>query len=183
MTDEELVVSARVDASAMDGLLKKYTPMVKGICARFFLHGGESEDLEQEGMVGLYSAINTFGAGGANFSSYAYSCIRNAVLDAVKKSTGAKHSALNDFVPIVEIKSEPYSVNPEDEVIKSEQRSEFLLKISKILSSMEFKAMVMRLDGVSVADIAVALGKKPRSVTNALNRAKTKLEDMYREGN
>lgn len=182
MTDEELVISARRGGAAMDELLKNYTPLVKAISARFFLHGGESEDLEQEGMVGLYSAINTFGTGGANFSSYAYSCIRNAVLDAVKKSTGAKHSALNGFVPIVEISSEPYPATPEDEVIKSEQRSEFLLKISKRLSSLEFKAIVMKLDGLGVADIAVALGKSPKSVSNALLRAKIKLEDMYREG-
>lgn len=182
MTDEELVISARTDPAAMDKLLKKYVPLVKAVSARFFLHGGESEDLEQEGMVGLYSAINTFAVGGANFSSYAYSCIRNAVIDAVKRSTGAKHSALNDFVPIVEISAEPYSVSPEDELIKSEQRSEFLVKISKILSSLEFKAIVMRLDGLGVADIATALDKPPKSVSNALSRAKIKLEEMYREG-
>lgn len=180
MTDEELInLSRHGDRRAQEEILNKYSNLVHAIAARFFLIGGENEDLVQEGMVGLYSAINNFEGGGANFSSYAYACIRNAVLDAIKKSLGAKNAALNDFVPIVEISEEISPLSPEDEVIKRENRREFLQKISKILSSTEFKVIVMHLDGMSVAEISTALKKSQKSVSNALARAKAKLEKLY----
>lgn len=179
MTDEIFVRARRGDKGAEQTLLEKYTPLVKSVAARFFLSGGEREDLVQEGMVGLCSAIHTFdSANGANFSTYAYACVRNAVADAVKKTRGAKYSALNDFVPILEIVDE-LSADPEDEVIRRENRREFLQKISKCLSSFEFKAMVMYLDGMGAAEIGAALGKSAKSVDNALNRAKTKLYKLY----
>ncbi|MBD5632404.1 MAG: sigma-70 family RNA polymerase sigma factor [Clostridia bacterium] len=182
MTDEETALLAQGgDKSAEKLLLEKYNSLVKAIAARFFLCGGESEDLEQEGMCGLFSAINSFTAGGANFSTYAYSCIRNAVIDAVKKSRGAKHSALNNFVPILEIGGEVSPFSPEDELIKSEQRREFLQKISTLLSSLEFKVTVMYLDGMSPGEIAKALKKPQKSVSNALARAKFKLLKLYSE--
>lgn len=183
MNKENPVVLARTDKAAQERLLNEYTPLVKAIAARFFLYGGEQDDLVQEGMVGLYSAINNFTAGGANFSTYAYACVRNAVLDAVKKSRGAKYSALNNFVPIVEIGGEISPDSPEDEIIRRENRREFLQKISKNLSSLEFKAIVMQLDGLNVSEIAEALSKPQKSVSNALSRAKTKLEKLYCEGN
>lgn len=183
MTEEELIFAARRgDKSALDEILRRYSGMVRAVSARFFLHGGENEDLVQEGMVGLFSAVNGYEEGGANFSSYAYSCIRNAVLDAIKKSLGAKNAALNDFVPIVEIGGEVSPDSPEDEIIRRENRREFLKKISGQLSSTEFKAIVMHIDGSPVAEIASALGKSPKSVSNALSRAKIKLEKVYVKG-
>ncbi|MCI8475885.1 MAG: sigma-70 family RNA polymerase sigma factor [Clostridia bacterium] len=180
MTDEKLAVLARTDKRARERLLNKYTPLVKSVAARFFIHGGEAQDLEQEGMMGLNSAINSFEDGcGAVFSTYAYACARNAVLDAVKKSVGDKQSALNDFVPIVEVGVDAYTPTPEDEVIKSENRREFLRKISKALSSFEFKVMVMRLDGMGVSEISETLEKSQKSVSNALARSKVKLEKLY----
>lgn len=180
MTDENLAIFARTDKRAQERLINKYSPLVKSVAAHFFLRGGEPQDLEQEGMMGLISAINSFdGNGGAVFSTYAFACVHNAVLDAVKKSVGDKHSALNDFVPIVEVRADAYSPTPEDEVIKSENRREFLRKISKKLSSFEFKVIVMRLDGLSVGEIAETLEKPQKSVSNALARSKTKLEKLY----
>lgn len=181
MTEEELVYLARTDKAAQEQLFKKYEPLVKSVAARFFLNGGERQDLVQEGFVGLYSAVNCFDAGGAGFSSYAYACIRNAIVDAVKKSLGAKYSALNNFVPIVEIGGEISPDSPEDEIIRRESRSEFLQKISKNLSSLEFKAIVMQLDGMSAGEIADALEKPVKSVNNALARAKSKLEKLYEQ--
>ena len=180
MTDEELVLSAKNgDKEAEELLLNKYSPLVKAIAARFFLAGGENEDLVQEGMVGLYSAINGYNKAGANFSTFAYACIRNAVVDAIKKSNGNKNSALNNFVPIVEIGDKISPVSPEDEVILQESRREFLQKISKALSSLEFKVTVMYLDGMSISEISSALQKEQKSVSNALARAKTKLVKQY----
>lgn len=166
----------------MEEILNKYSDMVRSVAARFFLHGGEQDDLVQEGMVGLYSAVNGFdNGGGATFSSYAYACVRNAVVDAIKKSLGAKNAALNDFVPIVEIGGEISPDSPEDEIIRRENRREFVQKISGILSSTEFKVIIMQLDGLSVTEISAALGKPPKSVSNALSRAKAKLEKIYKK--
>ncbi len=185
MTDSELFEKLKGgDKSAETELLNRYSPLAKAVAAGFFLSGGTSEDLFQEGMVGLYSAINTFdSAGGAQFSSYAYTCIRHAVLDAVKKSLGAKYSALNNFVPIVEIAGNMSPDDPEDELIKREQRGEFLQKISGLLSSLEFKVTVLYLDGLSTAEMAKSLKKPQKSVSNALARAKNKLyKSYYSEG-
>lgn len=177
MTDEQLILSARGgDKAAESELLNKYSPLAKAISARFFMSGATDEDLFQEGMVGLYSAIGGYDLNsGTAFSTYAYKCIRNAVLDAVKKSLGAKHAALNNFVPIVEISDGRYFSDPEDELIRREQRREFLQKISKILSSLEFKVTVMYLDGLTTSEIAETIEKSQKSVSNALTRAKNKL--------
>lgn len=181
MTDEQLITLSRGgDKSAESALLEKYSPLAKAVSAGFFISGGTDEDLFQEGMVGLYSAIGSYSPElGANFSTYAYKCIRNAVIDAVKKSLGAKHSALNNFVPIVEIAGDTPVFDPEDELIRREQRREFLLKISKLLSSFEFKATVLYLDGFSTSEIAASLKKTPKSVGNAIARAKNKLQKSY----
>ena len=181
MCDEELILRARNgDKAAESELLNKYSPLAKAVSAGFFLIGGTDEDLFQEAMVGLYSAVNGFSsANGANFTTYAYKCMRNAVLDAVKKNTGNKNKALNSSVPIVEIAGEFSPSDPEDELIRREQRREFLQKISKILSSFEFKATVMYLDGLTASEIAAALDKNTKSVDNALTRAKTKLHKSY----
>lgn len=181
MTDEQLIISARGgDKNAQGELLNKYSPLVKSISAGFFMCGATGEDLYQEGMVGLYSAIGGYDINsGANFSTYAYKCIRNAVLDAVKKSQNSKHAALNNFVPIVEISGERFLSDPEDELIRREARREFLQKISRILSSFEFKVTVMYLDGLTTAEIAAAMEKSQKSVGNAISRVKNKLHKSY----
>lgn len=181
MKDCELILRAQQgDKAAENELIEKYSPLAKSVSAGFFINGGTNEDLFQEAVMGLYSAIRTFDmSNGAVFSSYAYTCMRHAVVDAVKKSLGAKHSALNNFVPILEIAGELPVSDPEDELIRREQRREFLLKISKLLSAFEFKATVMYLDGLSASEIAQTLQKTPKSVGNAIARAKNKLQKSY----
>lgn len=183
MSDEQLVVACQSgDKSAWEQLYTKYNPLVLAIARRFFLSGGETEDLVQEGMCGLYSAIIGFKAGGVVFSTYAYRCIRNRIVDAVKKSNGAKHSALNNFLPIMEVGAEWVAKdNPEDEIIHREEKHEFLQKMSKVLSSLEFKAIIMYTDGMSMTEISSALGKNPKSIDNAINRAKNKLQNLLSE--
>ena len=167
MTDEEVVLLCqRGDKAAWEELFKRYKPRVLKIARRFFLSGGETEDLVQEGMCGLY------------FSPYAYSCIRNRIMDAVKKSALAKHSALNNFTPIIETENGPASVSPEDEVIWREDKRELYGKMSRELSSLEFKAIVMYIDGMTMAEISSALGKPLKSVDNAINRAKHKIQKL-----
>ncbi len=182
MTDEELAVRAGSgDKAAADILLKRYKNTVLSIARRFFLSGGETEDLVQEGMCGLYSAIGGYEEGKTPFSVYAARCIRNRIIDAVKSDCGAKNSALNNFLPIVEVGEElyPSPENPEDELIKRENRKEFLQRISKNLSSFEFKVTVMYMDGLTMAEMSSATEKPVKSIDNALQRAKRKLITLF----
>ena len=177
MTDEQLAVLCRGgDEQAWNELFLRYKPRVLKIARRFFLSGGETEDLVQEGMFGLYSAVCGYNSQAGGFSAYANTCIRNRILDAVKKSCGAKYSALKTFLPIVEVGEEWISSDsPEDEIIKREDKRELLQKMSRILSSLEFKAVVMYTDGMTLSEISYALDITPKSVDNAVNRAKHKL--------
>ncbi len=186
MVEDELLAKARGgDKQAVRGILERYTPLVKSIASHFFLTGGSGEDLVQEGLVGLYSAIGSYDTSSqASFTTYAYTCVRNAIRDAVKKWNGAKQSALNNSVPIVEISEGLLGENPEDEVIKTENRQEFHHKISKILSPYEFQVIVMYMDGMGTKEICEALpkAKQPKSVDNAIARAKAKIAKLYQDG-
>ena len=181
MSDEELALACQGgDKAAWEKLYIKYKPIVLSIARRFFLSGGETEDLVQEGMCGLYSAALGFKCENGAFSTYANRCIRNRIVDAVKLNNGAKHSALNNFLPIMEV-SGMSGVNPEDEVIGREGKHEILQRMSKVLSSLEFKAIIMYTDGMTMAEISTALGKNSKSIDNAINRAKNKLQSILTE--
>lgn len=181
ITDEELVARFRSgDVKAGERLLSEYKNKVLAIARRFFLSGGETEDLVQEGMCGLYSAMTSFDAS-TGFSAYANACIRNRIVDAVKKSQGNKNAALNDFDPIEydeELLDE--SKNPENAVIYDEERKEFLSKIKAELSPLEYKAVTRYMDGATMAEISSALGKTYKQTDNAISRAKRKLQVLFK---
>ena len=182
MSDEELALACQGgDKAAWEKLYTKYKPIVLSIARRFFLSGGETEDLVQEGMCGLYSAVTGFKPENGGFSTYANRCIRNRIVDAVKMNNGAKHSALNNFLPIMEVSGKFSGINPEDEVIGREGQHEILQKMSQVLSSLEFKAIIMYTDGMSMAEISSALDKNSKSIDNAINRAKNKLQRILTE--
>ncbi len=187
MVGEELLFKARTgDKDAVHAVLEMYTPLVKSIASHFFLTGGSSEDLVQEGLVGLYSAISSYNREShASFTTYAYICVRNAIRDEVKKDSGAKQSPLNNSVSIVEISDGLFGDNPEDEIIKTENRQEFHHKISGVLSAYEFQVIIMYMDGMSTKEICDALpgSKSPKSVDNAIARAKTKIAKLYQDQN
>ncbi|MCD8295272.1 MAG: sigma-70 family RNA polymerase sigma factor [Clostridia bacterium] len=186
MVEDELLQRAREgDKDAVHDILQMYTPLVKSIASHFFMTGGSPEDLVQEGLVGLYSAIGSYNREShASFTTYAYICVRNAIRDQVKKSNGTKQAPLNDSVPILEISEGLFiGENPEDEVIKTENRQEFHHKISGILSPYEFQVIVMYMDGMSTKEICDALPKarQPKSVDNAIARAKAKISKLYQD--
>ncbi len=183
MSDEQLVLACQCgDKTAWEELYTKYKPAVLSVARRFFLSGGETEDLVQEGMFGLYSAVTGFNSDNGSFHAFAGKCIRNRILDAVKKNNGAKHSALNNFLPITEVGADWISRNnPEEEIIGREEKHEILQTMSKVLSSLEFKAIIMYTDGMTMTEISSALGKNPKSIDNAINRAKNKLQKLLTE--
>ena len=182
MTDEELVLAVQNgDNSAFEELYRKYKPIILSVARKFFLCGGETEDLVQEGMFGLYSAVLKFKAGKNGFSAFAGACIHNRIIDVIKKNNGAKYSALNNFLPIFEINEFPYYESPEDRMIGEEAKTEYLEKMNRVLSPFEYKAVSLYVEGMSMSEISVALGKNVKSIDNAINRAKNKLQTNLSE--
>ncbi len=181
MTDNELVLLFKKgDKNACDALLNRYKPAVLRTARRFFLSGGETEDLVQEGMCGLYSAMLTFSEG--DFSSYAYACIRNRIVDAVKRSSSGKNAALNSSLPI---DGEGGAIvsdfsSPEDELISSERLDEINLIMRDNLSPLEYKVMQLYVDGAAMAEICLALGKNYKCIDNAITRSKKKLQKIIK---
>ncbi len=181
-SDEGLVLLAKQgDGQATEEILRRYTGVVRGVARGFFLAGGETEDLIQEGMMGLCRAIADYKLGEkySSFKNFAYLCIKRRILDAVKASARKKNVPLNNYVAISEDWEEP-SFSPEEELINSENRREFLQKISKELSDAEFRITVMYMDGMSCAEICEATGKDEKSVDNAIQRSKKKLQKILK---
>ena len=185
-SDEELVVLAQNgDKQAMEELLIRHAGLVRGCARGFFLIGGETEDLIQEGMIGLYGAIGDYRQGetASSFKNFAYLCISRRIIDAVKSSARKKNSPLNDATPIGVVSADKEFAahfNPEDLLILRDDRREFRQKISGVLSDFEFKVTTMYMDGMSCAEICEATGKTAKSVDNALQRSKKKLQEVLR---
>lgn len=184
VSDEELVSRAQKgDGAATEELLERYKHVVRARARGFFLAGGETEDLIQEGMVGLYEAITAYDVERGNklsFKNFSYLCISRRIMDAVKQASRGKNGPLNNYVSIFS----PHfdltgGTSAEDELIRVEDGTEFLQKISKALSAFEFRVVVMYIDGMSYARMAEATGKDIKSVDNALQRSKKKLINVF----
>jgi RNA polymerase sporulation-specific sigma factor len=185
-TDEELVKLAKTgDKRATEELLLRHAGLVRGCARGFFPIGGETEDLIQEGMIGLYNAIGEYKEAEENssFKNFAYLCVTRRIIDAVKTSARKKNSPLNTATPIGVLgSSEEISggLNPEDALILQDDRREFRQKMSGVLSDFEFKVTTMYMDGMSCGEICEATGKSAKSVDNALQRSKRKLQEVLR---
>ncbi len=182
-SDEALVVRAQKgDASATEQLLRRYAGTVRAHARRFFLAGGETDDLVQEGMIGLYAAVREYRAEeGKSFKNFAYLCVRRHILDAVKASARRKNGPLNESVSLSDpdLGNRAEEGSPEDLVLEGEEEREFRKRLTKELSDFEFRVMTMYLDGMSYAEICEATGKNNKSIDNALTRAKKKLQASY----
>jgi RNA polymerase sigma factor, sigma-70 family len=182
--DDALVSLAQSgDKQATEELLLKYAGLVRGRARGFFLIGGETEDLIQEGMVGLYHAVGEYRPDredGMSFKNFAYLCVSRRIIDAVKASARKKNVPLNNYVSLFQSEWAMPISSPEDEVIRSEDRREFLQKMSKELSDFEFRVTVMYMDGLSCAEICEATGKDGKSVDNAIQRSKKKLQNVLK---
>ena len=185
-SDEELVAFAQDgDKQAVEELLIRHAGLVRGCARGFFLIGGETEDLIQEGMIGLYGAIGDYRQGetASSFKNFAYLCISRRIIDAVKASARKKNAPLNDATPIGVVEADKEAAayfNPEDLLILRDDRREFRQKISGVLSDFEFKVTTMYMDGMTCAEICEATGRPAKSVDNALQRSKKKLQEVLR---
>lgn len=180
LSDEKLVAKAQSgDSDATDEIMERYKHVVRARARSFFLAGGETEDLIQEGMIGLYEAINAYKGemeGKASFKNFSYLCITRRIVDAVKQAAREKNIPLNNYVSIFSPNFDlTDSYSADESLLRSEDRAEFFQKIAKVLSTFEFQIVVMYMDGMSYAQIAKATGKDAKSIDNALQRSKKKL--------
>ena len=180
-SDESLCrLAASGDPLAETELVGRYTRLVR-VCARpLFLAGGDSEDLIQEGMLGLWKAVRDYEPGrGASFKTFAQTCVKNSMLTAVKNAAGKHHVPLNDSVPIETLlfdRSEQLSVSdPETMYIDQEATQAQLDQFYSKLSGFEAKVLDLFLNGLSYSEIADQVARPAKSVDNAVQRIRRKL--------
>jgi len=190
-TDEEIVEAVRNDDSmALEYLINKYKNFVRAKARSYFLIGADREDIVQEGMIGLYKAIRDFrGDKLASFKAFAELCITRQIITAIKTATRQKHIPLNSYVsldkPIYDEDSDRTLLDvicgtrvsdPEELIINKEEFVGLEDKMAEILSDLERKVLMLYLDGRSYQEIAVDLDRHVKSIDNALQRVKRKLE-------
>lgn len=190
-SDEQLVDAVREgDSEALEYLINKYRNFVRAKARSYFLIGADREDIVQEGMIGLYKAIRDFkGDKLASFKAFAELCITRQIITAIKTATRQKHIPLNSYVsldkPIYDEDSDRTLLDviggsrvsdPEELIINQEEFVGLEDMMSEILSDLERKVLMLYLDGRSYQEIAVDLDRHVKSIDNALQRVKRKLE-------
>lgn len=191
LTDEELVEQVHLgNTDALDFLISKYRLFVKAKARSYFLIGADKEDIIQEGMIGLYKAIRDFKEDKlASFRAFAELCITRQIITAIKTATRQKHIPLNSYVsldkPIYDEESErtlmdiitsPISDDPEYLMINREDYLYLEEKMGEVLSELEQQVLVRYLEGQSYNEISEELDRHVKSIDNALQRVKRKLE-------
>lgn len=173
--------AAKGDPAAEEELAVRYARLVRACARPLFLAGGDSEDLIQEGMVGLLTAIRTFDVGrDASFRTYAEICIRSRLHSAIRAAQRDKHSPLNHSVSLPPLFDEsnahlfPREKSPEDVVIGREEFEEKLDALKGQLSSFELNILQLYLGGFSCGEIALRVGRSSKSVDNAVQRIRKK---------
>ena len=187
--------AASGDRIAEEALVMRYNRLVR-VCARpYFLAGGDSEDLIQEGMVGLLNAIREYDPGkGSSFRTYAETCIRNRILSAIRAAARDKHTPLNHYVsyetPLLDGNTDSYPLsasrqpqqNPEDMLISREERRERLGTLKGQLSGFEAQILDLYLRGLSYVEIASEVDRSPKAVDNAVQRIRRKVAQHLSSG-
>ena len=196
MTDEEVVALCHEgDSRAVEYLLNRYKNFVRSKARSYFLIGADHEDIVQEGMIGLYKAIRDFRADKlASFRAFAELCVTRQIITAIKTATRQKHIPLNSYVSLnkplyddesdrtlLDVIIEGKTSSPEDLLISQENLQTINLRIGEVLSDLEQDVLAAYLDGKSYQEIAKMLGRHSKSIDNALQRVKRKLEKFLTE--
>jgi RNA polymerase sporulation-specific sigma factor len=191
LADLQLVVRARNgDSAAMDALIRRYTGFVRLKASSYFLAGGESDDLNQEGLIGLYKAVRDFRADKeTSFRSFAELCITRQIITAIKTATRFKHAPLNTYVSFSQTPAGqddgectlgdalpgPGVDDPAVCVISTEELQSLVFCLGTGLSSLESDALRLYLEGNSYEEMAEELGCDTKTIDNALQRVKRKV--------
>jgi RNA polymerase sporulation-specific sigma factor len=191
MLDEQIIESARLgDEQALEYLIYKYRHFVRAKARSYFLIGADREDIIQEGMIGLYKAIRDFRSDKlSSFRAFAELCITRQIITAIKTATRQKHIPLNSYVSLnkpiydeesdrtlMDVLSGTRITDPEELIISQEDYNHIECKIGELLSDLEWKVLTSYLQGKSYQEIAEDLGRHVKSIDNALQRVKRKLE-------
>ena len=191
MTDEDIALLARDgDEAALELLMMKYKNFVRSKARSYFLIGADHEDIVQEGMIGLFKAIRDFKPDKlTSFRAFAELCVTRQIITAIKTATRQKHIPLNSYVSLnrpiydeesdrtlMDVLSEVQMAGPEELLISQEDYSSVENRISEVLSDLEMEVLNSYLEGKSYQEIAQDLGRHVKSIDNALQRVKRKLE-------
>ncbi|HNR03715.1 MAG TPA: RNA polymerase sporulation sigma factor SigH [Bacillota bacterium] len=191
MFDEEIVLSARDgNATSLEYIINKYKNFVRAKARSYFLIGADKEDIVQEGMIGLYKAIRDFRNDKlSSFRAFAELCITRQIITAIKTATRQKHIPLNSYVSLnkpiydeesdrtlLDILTATKITDPEELIISREELVSIESKIGEILSELELEVLMSYLQGKSYQEIACDLDRHVKSIDNALQRVKRKLE-------
>lgn len=186
-----LKLASSGDVQAEEMLLSRYSRSVRACARPLFLMGGDSEDLIQEGMMGLLSAIRQYdAAANVPFKSYAELCINRRLYSAVKSASRLKHQPLNSGIPLDDLLSEeskPQSAGypdaarrtTEEQVLAKESEKELLTALSRYLSEFENRVLELFLSGQSYTEMAKSTGKSEKSIDNAVQRIRRKLARQF----
>ena len=188
--DEVLISRCRQgDRTALECIMEKYKPLVIKKARSMFLIGGGTEDLIQEGMIGLFKAVQDFDPDReTSFYRFSKLCIDRQIYSAVTSAGRKKHSPLNGYVSLSDSEEIEWEerwhqttaseVSPEETLINRERMEMIHEKLGKGLSPLEWSVLKLFLEGYSYAQMADKLGKKEKSIDNALRRIKGKLQDI-----
>jgi RNA polymerase sporulation-specific sigma factor len=191
MLDEEIVLSAREgNLTSLEYIINKYKNFVRAKARSYFLIGADKEDIVQEGMIGLYKAIRDFRNDKlSSFRAFAELCITRQIITAIKTATRQKHIPLNSYVSLnkpiydeesdrtlLDILTASKITDPEELIISREELASIEAKIGEILSELELEVLMSYLQGKSYQEIACDLDRHVKSIDNALQRVKRKLE-------
>ncbi|HHW47446.1 MAG TPA: RNA polymerase sporulation sigma factor SigH [Clostridiaceae bacterium] len=197
MLDEDLVEDVRLgDNNALEYLINKYKSFVRAKARTYFLIGADREDIIQEGMIGLYKAIRDFrGDKLSSFRAFAELCITRQIITAIKTATRQKHIPLNSYISLnkpifdeesdrtlMDVIGEEKVSDPEEMIINREEFAGIEEKMSEILSGLEWEVLSLYLQGKSYQEIAQELDRHVKSIDNALQRVKRKVEKYLEEG-
>ena len=193
-SDEELcLLAASGNRLAEEALVTRYNRLVRTCARPFFLAGGDSEDLTQEGMVGLITAVREYNSEKeTSFRTFAEICIRSRLYSVLRASARDKQQPLNQSLSLDDshVDSNPLTSgtnnlaqrNPEDFLIDREHTAALLSGVRKQLSEFEAKILGFYLDGLSCREIAKAVNKPPKSVDNAVQRIRRKVARQLLSG-
>ena len=191
ISDEEIVLKAKGgNKITKEKIINKYEQFVRNKAKSYFLIGADKEDIYQEGMIGLYKAIRDFNPEKlTSFKGFAELCITRQIITAIKTATRQKHIPLNTYVslnkPMYEEESDRTLLDviegltvsdPEELIIGREEVNHIEKEISKVLSELELEVLMSYLDGKTYQEIACDLDRQAKSIDNALQRVKKKLE-------
>ena len=192
-SDEELIEKLRDGHGEIaDYLIEKYIPLVRKKTNAMYLIGGETEDLIQEGMFGLFKAVRDFNPEkGASFFSFAEICISRQLYSVLEASNRKKHMPLNTYISFsnqddadgvnLEQMVTERTISPEQMLIEQERKQEFFQKLEEKVSPLEKKVLYLYLEGKNYIQIAEVLNKTPKAIDNALQRIRGKIKILEEE--